>query len=224
LPPRPLRLFLFDLDGTLVDSGEDISRCLNVVLAKFDLPAMTTDEVLRYVGNGVDVLIQRALRASTGKEPSDRQIAAGARLMLDEYAERPIVHTVLYPGVRETLAALENAKLGVITNKNEDLSRRILAEFGIGRRFCVVLGGDSLPQRKPDPAPLFAAMTRCGAKPEETVMIGDSPTDIRAGKAAGAIACGVCGGFRSREDLEAAGSDLIIERISDLLKHFCPAP
>jgi phosphoglycolate phosphatase len=216
----PRRLFLFDLDGTLIDSREDISRCLNAVLARLKLPAMTTDKVLRYVGDGIEMLIRGALRVSTGIEPDEDQIAAGIRFMLDEYATQLVVHSSLYPGVRETLASLGDARFAVISNKNEDLSRRILAEFGLADQFCIILGGNSLPRRKPDPEPLREAMLRCGATPGETVMVGDSPTDILAGKAAGVITCGVTYGFRTREDLQAAGADIIVDSFPDLLKHF----
>jgi phosphoglycolate phosphatase len=216
------RLFLFDLDGTLVDSKEDIARAVNTVLARLGTRPLTMVEVLRFVGEGVDLLIRRALLRVTGSPPEEDQVRVAVRLLLDEYERNPIVSTRLYPGVRETLQQLPWARLGLISNKPESLVRRIVAAFGLAERFDVVLGGDSLPQRKPDPAPLREAMTRCGAAPAETVMVGDSPTDIQAGKAAGVITCGITGGFRSREELEAAGSDLIIDRFADLLTHFPP--
>jgi phosphoglycolate phosphatase len=220
---RPCRLFLFDLDGTLVDSREDIARAVNSVLSKLELPPLSMEEVLRFVGDGVEVLIQRALREIRHEEPDEALIQTGVRLLFEEYSSHLVVSTHLYPGVRETLAALRGAHLGLISNKPEGLSRRILEEFDLAGEFCIVFGGDSLPQRKPAPAPLLEAMSRCQVSPAETVMVGDAPTDILAGKAAGVPTCGVLGGFRSRDDLEAAGADIILERFADLLQHFSPA-
>ncbi len=217
---RSCRLFLFDLDGTLVDSREDIVRAVNAAMTRMSLPAPSPAEVIRFVGDGMEPLIQRLLLKITGVEPDLSQISTGVRLMLEEYRNHLIGTTSLYPGVRETLDAIQGAKMGLISNKQEELCRRVLAAFGLTDRFCVVLGGDSLPQRKPDPAPLLHAMSRCGIPPAETVMVGDSVADILAGKAAGVSTCGVSYGFRSREELQAAGSDVIIDRLEELPLHF----
>ncbi len=217
---RPCRLFLFDLDGTLVDSREDIVRAVNAAMISMALPAPAPAEVIRFVGDGMEPLIQRVLLKVTGVEPGPLQVSTGVQLMLEEYRRHLIGTTSLYPGVRETLNAIHGAELGLISNKQEELCRRILAAFGLADRFCVVLGGDSLPRRKPDPAPLLNAMSRCGITPAETVMVGDSPADILAGKAAGVATCGVSYGFRSREELQAAGSDVIIDSFEELPQHF----
>jgi phosphoglycolate phosphatase len=219
--PHPCRLFLFDLDGTLVDSREDIARAINNVLRKVGQPSLSLPDVLRFVGEGIEILIQRALRAASGREPDADEIRTCVTLMLQEYEEHLCDATHLYPGVRETLAGIDWARMGLITNKLESLSRRILKAFELDGYFSVVLGGDSLRQRKPDPAPLLEAMARCAVLPAETVMVGDSCTDILAGRAAGVFTCGVAGGFRGREELQAAGRDLIIDNFGDLLLHFC---
>jgi phosphoglycolate phosphatase len=218
--PRPCRLFLFDLDGTLVDSKEDIERAVNAVLARMGHPSIPLADVIRFVGDGIEPLMQRVLRKVTAHEPSFDQVRSGVNLLLEEYRHNLIGTTRLYPGVRETLDAIRWAKFGLVSNKQEELCRRLLRALGLEDRFCVVLGGDSLPRRKPDPAPILDAMSRCGAKPGETVMVGDSPSDILAGKAAGVFTCGFSGGFRSREELQAAGSDLIIDHFQELLLHF----
>ena len=111
-------------------------------------------------------------------------------------------------------------KFAVVSNKPESFSRRILEGLGIGNRFCIILGGDSIQKRKPDPEPLFKAMDSCKASASETAMVGDSPVDIQAGKAAGVTTCGVLGGFRPQEELEAAGCDLIIGSLLELADHF----
>lgn len=217
---RPCRLFLFDLDGTLVDSREDIVHAVNAALIAMALPACSPAEVIRHVGEGMELLVQRVLFKVTGVEPNPRQVDTGVGLMLEEYRRHLIGTTSLYPGVRETLNALRGAEFGLISNKKEEFCRGILDAFGLADLFDVVLGGDSLPRRKPDPTPLLNAMFRCGAAPEETVMVGDSPTDIFAGKAAGVATCGASYGFRSREELVTAGCDVIIDSFTELPLHF----
>ena len=219
-PLWPCRLFLFDLDGTLIDSREDIARAVNATLIRMGYPALSNDDVLRFVGDGIDVLMRRALRAGAELEPDGDQVDLGVRLMLQEYEVHLFEHTRLYPGVRETLDTLRRANLGLITNKLEALSWRILQGFGLADHFSVVLGSDSLPRRKPDPAPILEAMARSGALPAETVMIGDSRTDILAGKGAGVVTCGASWGFRSRAELETAGCDWILDRMPQLLELF----
>lgn len=217
---RPCRLFLFDLDGTLVDTKEDIARAVNAVLARLGHPSVALSDVIRFVGNGVEPLVRRALGKAMAHEPSGDQVRSGVSLMLEEYRRNLILSTRLYPGVRETLETMRWAQMGLISNKQEELCRRLLEAFDLAHRFCVVLGGDSLPSRKPDPAPILHAMSHCSAGPDETVMVGDSPSDILAAKAAGVYACGFSGGFRSREELRDAGSDLIIDTFPELLQHF----
>jgi phosphoglycolate phosphatase len=107
-----------------------------------------------------------------------------------------------------------------VTNKPETFSRRILDGLGIGDRFCAVFGGDSVEKRKPEPEALLKAMSQCGAASSETAMVGDSAVDIQAGKAAGVTTCGVLGGFRPREELEAADCDVIIGNLIELGDHF----
>jgi len=220
--PWPCRLFLFDLDGTLIDSKNDIAASANLSLRRLGLPELPPARVADFVGDGVRKLIHRTLRESTGAEASEEQVGMCVELFLEEYEGHLLDSTHLYAGVQEALDRLYWARFGIVTNKPERLSRKILEGLGLGSRFCTILGGDSTPLRKPDPAPLNEAMARCGATARGTVMVGDSPVDIDAGRAAGVTTCGISGGFRGREALEAAGCDLIIESISELPVHFCP--
>jgi phosphoglycolate phosphatase len=218
--PFTCRLFLFDLDGTLIDSRDDIAYSLNAALTRLRLTPLPAARVADFVGDGVKKLIQRALHEVTGADPPSEQIQKAAHYYLQEYEAHLLDSTHLYEGVSTALSRLSWAMFAVVTNKPEGFSRRILAALGIGERFCAIVGGDSIPQRKPDPAPLLEAMSRCGASAAETVMVGDSAIDVRAGKAAGILTCGVTGGFRDRVELEAAGCDLILRSLQELPDYF----
>ncbi len=217
---RPCNLFLFDLDGTLIDSKADITCTLNLVLARLKLPQLHESLVADFVGEGMQKLIERSLRAATGLEPERGMVQEGMALFQDEYEAHLLDRTRLFPGVKEGLDRLPWAMFAVVSNKPERFSRRILEGLGIGNRFSVILGGDSTPMRKPDPQPLYTAMNSCKAEASKTTMVGDSPVDIQAGKAAGVTTCGVVGGFRRREELEAAGCDLIICSLLELADNF----
>ncbi len=223
MPTRtPARLFLFDLDGTLIDSKSDIARSLNRALESAGFSPLPLSKVSAFVGEGVHVLVTRALREVMRAEPEEEQVRHVAELYMKEYEAHPLDSTHLLDGVPEAFDRLWWASFAVVTNKPERLSRRILEGLGVADRFCIVVGGDSIPQRKPDAAPLQAAMSRCGAPPSQTVMVGDSAVDVRAGKAAGVFTCGVTGGFRDRAELESAGCDLIVASLADLADHFSP--
>ena len=222
MPLRPCRLFLFDLDGTLIDSRADIARAVNLALARMEMSTVPEPRLVEFVGYGVRNLIKQTMREAIGSEPEDALIQRGIALYQEEYGNHLLDQTSLYPGVRDALDRLSWARFAVVSNKPERFSRRILEGLGLGGRFCAILGEDSTPRRKPDPASLLQAMACCRAAPSETVIVGDSAVDIAAGKAAGVVTCGVAGGFRPREELEAAECDLIVTSILELADHFCP--
>ncbi len=220
--PRPCRLFLFDLDGTLIDSRADITAAVNFALGRMNLPLLHESSIADFVGNGVGPLIERSLREVTGREPDSALIQKGIALFQDEYGNHLLDRTCLYPHVKEGLDRLPWARFAVVSNKPEIFSRRILEGLGIGSRFFIILGGDSIKKRKPDPESLLMAMKYCRVPASLTAMVGDSAVDIQAGKAAGVTTCGVLGGFRSRAELENAGCDLMIESLLELAVHFRP--
>ncbi len=220
--PYSRRLFIFDLDGTLIDSRDDLSRSVNLALERLHLPPLEPQQVIAFVGDGVDQLMRRALAKAGGHAADEELVRQGVELLLEEYGRHLLDATRLYPGVVEALDALWWARFAVVSNKPERLSRRIMEELGLAKRFCAILGGDSLPQRKPDPAPLRRVMELCGAPPEETVMVGDGTTDIQAGKAAGVLTCAIGGGYRPAEVLLAAGCDLLVRDVAELPRHFAP--
>jgi phosphoglycolate phosphatase len=214
------RLFIFDLDGTLIDSQADIVDSLNRTLSNLNLRPIREARIAEFVGDGMHKLIERALRETTGKDPEPSLLQTTIHYFRDEYNAHLLDQTCLFHQAQEALDRLSWAQFAVATNKPEALSRRILNGLGIGNRFSIVLGGDSVQNRKPNPEPLIKAMDFCQTLPSETVMVGDSAVDISAGKAAGTITCGIIGGFRPEEELRAANSDLLITSLLQLADHF----
>ncbi len=217
---RPCRFFIFDLDGTLIDSRADITSALNAALTRIQMPILRESRVVDFVGNGVQRLVEESLRETTGREPESELIQKLIALFREEYGDHLLDRTRLCDGVSEGLDRLSWATFAVVSNKPEGFSRRILEGLGIAHRFCAILGGDSVRMRKPDPEALLKAMETCGASRSETAMVGDSAVDIEAGKAAGVTTCGVLGGFRPRQELETAGCDFIIGNLIELADHF----
>ncbi len=220
LSARPCGLFLFDLDGTLIDSRADIASSVNITLTHMDLPLLEESRIADFVGSGLPQLIERSLRETTGRQPESAGIQEGIRIFKEAYGKHLLDQTRLYPNVNEALDRISWAPLAIVTNKPEDFSRRILDGLGIGSRFRIIVGGDSVQKRKPDPEALIRAMDFCRGSVSETVMIGDSAIDIQAGKAAGVMTCGVLGGFRTQEEIRASGCDVIIKSLLELADHF----
>jgi phosphoglycolate phosphatase len=219
---RPCRLFIFDLDGTLIDSRADLVASLNLALARLGHPRLSPDLIGGFVGEGVDKLIERALRAATGHDPERSEIRETVQVYMNEYEGHLLDETRLRDQAIDALNALSGAERAVVTNKPEVFSRRILDGLGVGSMFSVILGGDSVERRKPEPDALLKAMNLCRAAPGETVMIGDSLTDIEAGKAANVITCAILGGFRPDDELLDSGCDFLIANLMQITDYFEP--
>ncbi len=211
-----LSLFIFDLDGTLIDSKADIAYSLNAALARMNIRPLSIPKVAEFIGDGMQKLVERALRETTAREPESDRVKECLAFFSEEYGQHLLDQTRMYPHVIEILDRLSWASFAVVSNKPEGFSRRILEGLKIAARFRTILGGDSTDTRKPDPTGILHAIKLCGSIPSKTMMVGDSPVDIAAGKAAGSYTCGVVGGFRSREQLEAAGCDLLINNLLEL--------
>jgi phosphoglycolate phosphatase len=175
---------LFDLDGTLVDSVPDLAAAVNTVLAEHGLKPLAESDIAGMVGDGVAKLVERALLARGGGNVA---LGAAVERYVALYEANATTLTRPYPGVPEVLAEFGRAgvRMGVCTNKPERATRAVLDGLGLARFFPVVLGGDSLAARKPDPAPLLAALGRLGAAAAESAMIGDHRNDLLAARAAG---------------------------------------
>ncbi len=213
--PKPaldgIKLVIFDLDGTLVDSKEDLALSVNAMRERMGLPALPHDVIASYVGKGVTALVRRAL----GAEARDERVEKGMTIFLDYYREHMLDHTTLYPGVRGALEQLGDRTLAVLTNKPVRFSREMLERLGLAPLFTAIYGGNSFPQKKPDPVGVEKLMTDTGARERQTLMVGDSDTDVLTGRNAGVWTCGVTYGFGAHT-LEETPPDLIVGDLRDL--------
>jgi phosphoglycolate phosphatase len=184
---------VFDLDGTLVDSAPDIAAAVNALFAELKLPAVELALVRRLIGDGAPVLLERAL-LHVGAPYKAAELMARYSV---HYSDNAVNLSKLYPDVVETLAAFRAAgcRLGVCTNKPIGPTRAVLSAFGLGSMIEAVIGGDSLPQRKPDPVPLLTVIDMLGGTPDRAVLIGDSAVDIACAEAAGVPAIIIPSGY-----------------------------
>jgi phosphoglycolate phosphatase len=212
------RLLVFDLDGTLVDSKEDLANAVNVALASFDLPPLPNPVIYSYVGDGASALILRAIppeKADLLPEVLDRFLAYYRRHLLDT--------TRAYPGVVGALRKWAGIyRMALLTNKGVGMTREILSGLSLDGYFFDVRGGDSFATKKPDPEGLLHILREAGIEARETVMIGDSRNDVQAGKAAGAVTCGVTYGLGASGFAEHP-PDFTVDRFPDLFSRIRPA-
>jgi phosphoglycolate phosphatase len=211
----PVRLLVFDLDGTLVDSSQDLADSVNAMLGELGAPPLSETEVTRMVGEGAAVLVRRAL-VRAGVEVDAR---AALDCFLKHYDLRLLATTKPYPGMVEALTALRDRyALAVLTNKPGLPTMRLLEGLGLIELFRDVIGGDTAYGRKPDPAGLLALVDRASATPETTLLVGDSPVDLATARAAGTRICLARYGFGYRfEGNGFRGDELFVDSASALL-------
>jgi phosphoglycolate phosphatase len=214
MPSLPFDVVAFDLDGTLADTAADLAAALNHALRRLGRPEVPAEDVRHLVGHGARALLRRGLGVSG--DASEALVEAGFPLFIDYYAAHICRGTRPYPGVEAALDALRErgAKLAVCTNKAERLTHLLLDALGWRGRFDAVVGGDTLPVRKPDPAPLFEAVARAGSG--RAAFVGDSITDADTARAARLPFVAVSFGFSDRP-VAALGADAVIDRYDDLL-------
>jgi phosphoglycolate phosphatase len=205
---------LFDLDGTLVDSVPDLAAAANQLLAEIGYPPLDMAAIAGMVGDGVAKLVERVLAA---RQVNAVAPASATRRFAALYEANATTLTRPYPGVEAVLEDLTRggAKLALCTNKLEQVTRAVLEGLGLARFFPVVLGGDSLPTRKPDPGPLLAALRRIDVAPEAAAMVGDHRNDVLAARAAGVAAIFARYGYGSAT-LGELRPDAIIDAFSEL--------
>lgn len=219
--PAPA-LAVFDLDGTLIDSAADIAWCLDHALRALDLPGRGEAEVRQWLGNGAERLVKRALTGTLDGEPEPEVYERAYRRFMELYAEHGEERTRVYPGVFEGLEFLRGrgVPLGCVTNKPARFTEPLLASLGLEPFFGLVISGDTLARRKPDPLPLLHAAERHGAPPADCLMVGDSTNDVQAARAAGfRIAC-VRYGYNHGRDIAEERPDLLLDSLAEFASHF----
>lgn len=209
----PIKLIIFDLDGTLIDSSRDITDAINYAIRPYGLSPLTTKDTIKLVGEGISRLIEKLL--SNTPFPGNEEVRKTVMdRFLEYYSNHLLDNTRDYPGVRYTLERLGDYKKAVISNKREALSRRILEGLGLSNFFDSIIGSDSTPVKKPSPLPILKVLAELDVKPQEAIMVGDSNLDIEAGRAAGLRTVSVTYGYRPYEMIKDA--DFVIDRIGDL--------
>jgi len=212
------QMILLDLDGTLVDSVPDLAYCVDEMMARLGLAPHGEARVRTWVGNGVERLVKRALTGEMEAEPEGAAYDRALPIFLDLYAANTSQRSALFPGVREGLEGLQQGgyTLACVTNKAERFTLPLLADLDLSRYFELVVSGDTLPTKKPDPAPLLHAANRFGLPPTSCLMVGDSVNDVKAARAAGfAVAC-VPYGYNHGRDIREAVPDAVIETLTEL--------
>ncbi|HEY1577653.1 MAG TPA: HAD-IA family hydrolase [Terracidiphilus sp.] len=237
VPVDRLKLLVFDLDGTLIDSAQDLCNSVNATLEKFGRPPLSDEVIAGYIGNGALMLVRRAFATDDGHEPSEEFLAEAYRFFLDYYREHKLDYTYAYDGVLEALDALhkvhdqldaaprsegQQRTMAVLTNKPVRPAQAICEALGLSHYFLNIYGGNSFATKKPDPEGLLALMKEADAKPEETVMIGDSQVDVQTARNAGAWCIGCTFGL-APGSLEAIPPDILVDSPADWTAALSPA-
>ncbi|MGD8394567.1 MAG: HAD-IA family hydrolase [Candidatus Eiseniibacteriota bacterium] len=206
---------IFDLDGTLIDSADDIAAAVNVALTAMERPARPVEEIARFIGDGVRTLLARAL------DTDDEAVLDEAVLkFFEHYGEHYLDTTQPHAGAREILDHFKDKPCAVVSNKPESYCRAILAGLEMDATLVAIIGGDTLEVKKPDPRAIQEALDLMGIEASEAVVIGDGVNDIEGGRAAGTRTCAATFGLTPAEELAGAGPDWTIDDLQDLARLF----
>lgn len=222
--PAP-RLALIDVDGTLVDSVPDLAYCVDEMMNQLDLPQRGEVRVRQWVGNGVERLVRRALINNLEGEPEPALFNRAYPMFLELYSVHTSESSRLFPGAREGLALLKRAgaRLGCVTNKAARFTEPLLRDLGVYDEFELVISGDSLPKKKPDPLPLLHAAEHFAVKPQEALLVGDSISDVKAARAAGFAVICVSYGYNHGLDIRTANPDAVVDSIAEIADLLAPS-
>ena len=220
--PRSIQLVIFDLDGTLIDSRLDLVHSVNAALRHIGRTELPDHVIASYVGDGAPILIQRALG---GEVVDEALVRKGLEFFLKYYREHKLDHTIVYPGIAEALAAIQNSasqsqngaprKLAVLSNKPVIPSKAIVDALGLGQFFSQIYGGNSFTTKKPDPEGARRLLEEYGVQPQNAAIIGDSHVDVNTGRNAGMVTVGVTYGF-APHTLQDEPPDVMVDHPSEL--------
>jgi phosphoglycolate phosphatase len=213
-----VRAFLFDLDGTLIDSKLDLVNSVNFMLREMHREVLPLATVASYIGHGAPRLVADAL----GPDAAEADRKRGLEIFLAHYSEHNLDATRAYPGVVEGLEALQDRPMAVLTNKPAKMSVEILEALGLLKFFRAVYGGDSFEKKKPDPAGALSILKDLSALPQESAMVGDSDVDIKTARNAGMFAIAVNYGF-GQHDRQAQPADLYVDSLQEIAELAMPS-
>ena len=227
IPAEQLKLLVFDLDGTLIDSAQDLCNSVNATLAHFGLKHLEDTQVAGFIGDGALMLMRRALAHEPGAPPGEEFLQTAYAFFLDYYRVHKLDYTYAYEGVLESLAALKTLHdlplaMAVLTNKPVRPARDICAALGLAPYFMSIYGGNSFNTKKPNPEGLLTLMAEADVEPHETVLIGDSNVDVETARNGGAWVIGCTFGL-SPDSLTANQPDVLVDSPADWTAALNPA-
>ena len=205
------KLVLYDLDGTLVDTRQDLVQAVNQMLTEMGISPLPADQIVRLVGRGLRQLVTDCL-----KTQDPQRIERGIQIFQPYYADHLLDHSRLYPGARELLEYFKDRKQAVLTNKPNPFSLEILMGLGVRSFFSEIIAGDSGGPKKPDPAALGSLLSRQGVRPAEALFVGDSAIDVQTGRNAGVETVIVLHGFSDENETRASKPDLTVRNLGEL--------
>jgi phosphoglycolate phosphatase len=234
IPVEGLKLLVFDLDGTLIDSAQDLCNSVNAALGEAGFGPLPDPLIASFVGNGAPMLMRRSLALANGCQPeavNEEQFTRAYQFFLQHYREHKLDFTYAYEGVLDALKALQqlhdapegpSRAMAVLTNKPVRPARGICEGLGLAGYFLHIYGGDSFAVKKPDPVGLRSLMEETGASPEETVMIGDSKVDVQTARNAGAWSLGCAFGFGPQNIMDTP-PDVLVDTAAEWTQALSPA-
>ncbi|NNJ97595.1 MAG: phosphoglycolate phosphatase [Gammaproteobacteria bacterium] len=211
-------MVLIDVDGTLVDSVPDLAYCVDAMMSELGLPERGQKRVRHWVGNGVERLVKRALVNQLDGEPDEVLYARALPVFEALYRENTSKRSCLYPGVNEALAFLRTTgiRMGCVTNKASQFTLPLLQDLGVRDNFEIVICGDMVERKKPDPLPLLQAAKQLETEPQESLMLGDSMSDVNAARAAGFQIVCMSYGYNHGEDIRDYDPDAVIDSMAEI--------